>query len=157
MIAAIVAPRVTPGGDGEGGGLDEGHVLFLQLVAVRAKCVSFQSMMEILYFFLFRQSTRWEKSHRRSCTGGESGTPACRAFWRLIAPHYEDEGLALSSERTQRNGERADWRLWKDLSTDSDGLIYPRPLPPPSLSIFPARSLDISRPNPLLLRKQDFL
>ena len=107
MIAAIVAPRVTPGSDGEGGGQDEGHVLFLQLVAVRARCVEFQSMMEILNFFLFRQATLGEKSYRRSCTGGESGTPARRAFWRLIASHYEDEGLALSSERTQRNGERA--------------------------------------------------
>ena len=109
MIAALVAPRVTPGSDGEGGGQDEGHVLFLQLVAVRARCVECQSMMEILYFFLFSQSTLGKvapkKLHRRR-------------IWhpclpRLLAPDRATlrgrgaRSLSPSSERTQRNGERA--------------------------------------------------
>ena len=100
MIAAIVAPRVTQGGDGEGGGQDEGRVLFPQLVAVRARCAEFQSMMEILYFFPFRQGTLGKvapkKLHRRR-------------IWhpclpRLLAPDratLRGRGApSLSSERT---------------------------------------------------------
>ena len=83
MIVATVAPRVTQGGDGEGGGQDVGHVLFLQLVAVRARCVEFQSMMEILYFFPFRQGTLG-KSRTEEVAPKRRIWPPCLP--RLLAP-----------------------------------------------------------------------